>query len=168
MLSPANNNILRNNSKKYLLNTQQTNTLLLSNSSKTGFRKTKSKYVQNLMSDTNIKKYKQTCIGLIKSDNELTKMYLECGYEKVNYSYENFIEKNFFNDQVFLYKLEMLLINNDGNFIKKNYKEKFFKDEMMKFLNDKILENKYKVSINQVKTKFEEQFMFINGFDLIN
>jgi hypothetical protein len=135
---------------------------------KDGYRKTKSKYIQNLMSDANIKKYKQTCIGLVKNDNELIKMYLECGYEKSNYSYENFVEKNFFNDQVFLYKLEMLLINNDGNFIKKNYKEKFFKDEMMKFLNDKILENKYKVSINQVKTKFEEQFMFINGFDLIN
>ena len=167
MLSPANNNILRNNSKKYLLNTQQTNTLLLSNSSKTGFRKTKSKYVQNLMSDTNIKKYKQTCIGLIKSDNELTKMYLECGYEKVNYSYENFIEKNFFNNQVFLYKLEMLLINNDGNFIKKNYKEKFFKNEISNFLENKKLEQEYQCSIKKIKDKFEEQFMFIHGFDLI-
>ena len=92
---------------------------------KDGYRKTKSKYIQNLMSDANIKKYKQTCIGLVKNDNELVNMYLECGYEKSNYSYESFIEKNFFNDQVFLYKLEMLLINNDGNFIKKNYKEKF-------------------------------------------
>ena len=105
------------------------------------------------MSDTNIKKYKQICIGLIKSDNELMKLYLECGYEKVNYSYENFIEKNFFNDQVFLYKLEMLLINNDGNFIKKNYKEKFFKNEISNFLQNKKLEQEYQFSIKKIKNK---------------
>ena len=37
--------------------------------------KTKSKYVQNLMSDMSIKKYKQNCIDILKNDNLVKKLY---------------------------------------------------------------------------------------------
>ena len=49
--------------------------------------KTKSKYVQNLMSDMSIKKYKQNCIDILKNDNLVKKLYEQAGFEKTNYSY---------------------------------------------------------------------------------
>lgn len=133
----------------------------------TGFRKTKSKYIQNLMSDMYIKKYKQSCIALLKNDNEVIKLYDECGFEKSNYSYERFIDQTFFENQMFLYKLEMLLTNNDNILVKKNYKEKFFKDEILKFLKNKVNENKYHMKIQSLEKSFESHYVFINSFDFV-
>ena len=59
--------------------------------------KTRSKYVQNLLNDASIKKYKQSCIDLLKNDNTIKKMYEQCGFEKTNYNYEYLIKNNFFN-----------------------------------------------------------------------
>ena len=69
--------------------------------------KTRSKYVQNLLNDMSIKKYKQSCIDILKNDNLIKKLYEDCGFEKTNYNYENFIQNNFFNKALFMYKLEM-------------------------------------------------------------
>lgn len=132
----------------------------------TGFMKTKSKYIQNLMSEMSIKKYKQSCIGLLKNDNEIIKLYDECGFEKSNYSYEKFIEQKFFENQMFLYKLEMLLTNND-NILVKNYKEKFFKDEIIKFLKKKVNDDKYHTKIQSLEKIFDSHYDFINSFDFV-
>ena len=72
--------------------------------------KTKSKYIQNLMSDISIKKYKQNCIDILKNDNLVKKLYEQAGFEKTNYSYEYFIQTNFFNKPLFMYKLEMIFL----------------------------------------------------------
>ena len=45
--------------------------------------KTKSKYVQNLLSDMSIKKYKQSCIDILKNDNLVKKLYEQAGFEKI-------------------------------------------------------------------------------------
>jgi hypothetical protein len=44
----------------------------------------------------------------LKNDNTVKKLYEQAGFEKTNYSYEYFIQNNFFSRPLFLYKLEML------------------------------------------------------------
>ena len=68
--------------------------------------KTRSKYVQNLLGDMSLKKYKQSCIDLLKNDNTVKRLYEQAGFEKTNYSYEYFIQNNFFNRPLFMYKLD--------------------------------------------------------------
>ena len=97
-----------------------------------GFRKGKTKYILNLLNDTSIKKYKQSCISFLKEDSLIKNLYEENGFEKTNFSYDNFLEKNFFNNKLFLYKLEIMLTTED--FAKKNSKDKFLKKEKTNFL----------------------------------
>ena len=129
--------------------------------------KTKSKYFQNLMSDMSIKKYKQNCIDLIKNDNLVKKLYEQAGFEKTNYSYEYFITTNFFNRPLFMYKLEMLFLD-ESNFIKKNFKENFFKSEIVKYLNEFTSEEIYKRQMNNLKDVFQDGFKSITNFDLFH
>ena len=142
------------------------NNLYQSATSLGGFRKTKSKYVQNLMNEANLKKYKQSCISIVKNDSEVIKLYEECKYEKTNYSFEFFVEKALFENKVFLYKLEMLLSNTEMIF-RKNYKEKFFKEEIVKYLNNIIRETNYKNKIENLEKSFNNHFLFINSFDFV-
>ncbi len=129
--------------------------------------KTKSKYVQNLLSDMSIKKYKQNCIDILKNDNLVKKLYEQAGFEKSNFSYENFISNKFFNQQLFMYKLEMLFLD-ESNFIKKNFKENFFKNEIIKYLNQYMNEEKYKKQMNNLKDIFQQEFNTISNFDLFH
>ena len=127
--------------------------------------KTRSKYIQNLLNDMSLKKYKQSCMDIIKNDNVVKKLYEECGFEKTNYNYENFIQNNFFNKSLFMYKLEMLFLD-ESNFGKKNFKENFFKNEMIKYLKIYIDENIYKKQMNNLTDSFKEGFENIMNFDL--
>ena len=129
--------------------------------------KIRSKYIQNLMNDMSIKKYKQSCIDLLKNDNVVKKLYEQCGFEKTNYNYENFIQNNFFNKPLFMFKLEMLFLD-ESNFTKKNFKENFFKNEIVKYLNKYIDENIYKEQINSLNNIFKEGFDNIINFDLFH
>ena len=129
--------------------------------------KTKSKYVQNLMSDMSIKKYKQNCIDILKNDNLVKKLYEQAGFEKTNYSYEYFIQTNFFNKPLFMYKLEMLFLE-ESNFIKKNFKENFFKAEIVKYLSQFTNEEIYKRQMSSLKDVFQEGFKTITNFDLVH
>ena len=129
--------------------------------------KSKSKYIQNLLNDIAIKKYKNSCIDILKNDNVVKKMYEQCGFEKTNYSYECFIENNFFNKQLFMYKLEMLFLD-DNNFSKKNFKEVFFKSEIIKYLNEYISEYIYQRQMNNLKDVFTECSEKIKNFDLFH
>ena len=129
--------------------------------------KTRSKYVQNLLSDMSIKKYKQNCIDLLKNDNLVKKLYEQAGFEKTNYSYEYFIQTNFFNRPLFMYKLEMLFLD-ESNFIKKNFKENFFKNEIVKYLNEYTSEEIYKRQMNNLKDVFQDGFKTISNFNLFH
>ena len=129
--------------------------------------KTRSKYVQNLLSDMSLKKYKQSCIDLLKNDNMVKKLYEQAGFEKTNYSYEYFIQNNFFNRPLFMYKLEMLFLD-ESNFVKKNFKENFFKNEIVKYLNEFTSEEIYKRQMTNLKDVFKESFNTISNFDLFH
>jgi hypothetical protein len=129
--------------------------------------KTRTKYVQNLLSDMSIKKYKQSCIDLIKNDNLVKKLYEQAGFEKTNYNYETFLQKNFFNQPLFMYKLEILFYD-ESNFNKKNFKENFFKNEIVKYLNEFTSEEIYKRQMNNLKDVFQEGFNTISNFDLFH
>jgi hypothetical protein len=129
--------------------------------------KTRSKYVQNLLNDMSIKKYKNSCIDILKNDNVVKKLYEQCGFEKTNYSYESFIQNNFFNNPLFMYKLEMLFLD-ESNFVKKNFKENFFKNEIIKYLNQCNNEDIYLKQITSLKNVFKEGFEDILNFDLFH
>ena len=129
--------------------------------------KIRSKYVQNLLSDMSIKKYKQNCIDLLKNDNLVKKLYEQAGFEKTNYSYEYFIQTNFFNRPLFMYKLEMLFLD-ESNFIKKNFKENFFKNEIVKYLTEFTNEEIYKKQMDSLKDVFQDGFKTISDFDLFH
>ena len=130
-----------------------------------GIKKGKSKYIQSLLNDMSIKKYKQTCISFLKEDNLIKQLYEENGFEKTNFSYDNFIEKYFFSSKLFMFKLEITLMSED-NLTKKNVKEKFFKKEILNFLqkikSDKEIINKK----SNLKVIFDNHFNFIKNFDL--
>ena len=132
---------------------------------KTTFKKRNSKYLQSLLSDLKIKTYKQNCISIIKEDSEIKNLFEKCRFENTNFSYENFVEKNFFTNKVFMYKLEMLLLND--NFGKKNFKENFFKKEILNFLNNLNSDLIFKENLENLEKKFQENFDFINNFDFL-
>ena len=129
--------------------------------------KTRSKYVQNLLSDMSLKKYKQSCIDLLKNDNTVKKLYEQAGFEKTNYSYEYFIQNNFFNRPLFMYKLEMLFLD-ESNFVKKNFKENFFKNEIVKQLEHINNEIAYKTQMDSLQDVFKNGFNIINNFNLFH
>ena len=129
--------------------------------------KTRSKYVQNLLNDMSLKKYKNSCIDILKNDNVVKNLYEQCRFEKTNYSYESFIQNNFFNKPLFMYKLEMLFLD-ESNFTKKNFKETFFKKEIINYLKDYNSENIYQKQMNNLKDVFKEGFDNILNFDLFH
>jgi hypothetical protein len=129
--------------------------------------KTRSKYIQNLLNDASIKKYKNSCIDIIKNDNMVKKLYEQCGFEKTNYSYENFIQNNFFNKALFMFKLEILFLD-ESNFSKKNFKENFFKNEIIKYLNEYNNNKLYQRQMNDLQDVFKEGFESIINFDLFH
>ena len=129
--------------------------------------KGRSKYIQNLLNDMSIKKYKNSCIDLLKNDNAVKKLYEQCGFEKTNYSYEYFIQNNFFNKPLFMYKLEMLFLD-ESNFTKKNFKENFFKNEIIKYLENYNSQDIYQKQMLNLRDVFEEGFENIQNFDLFH
>ena len=129
--------------------------------------KTKTKYIKNLLNDMSLRKYKQSCIDILKNDSVVTKLYEKCGFEKTNYNYENFIQNNFFNKALFMYKLEMLFLD-ETNFTKKNFKENFFKNEIIKYMNKYLEENNYINQMNSLNDIFKKGFESIINFDLFH
>ena len=150
-----------------LANTFQFTTIRTNEKKKFVNIKARSKYVQNLLNDASIKKYKKSCIDLIKNDLEIKKLYENCGFEKTNYNYENFINNNFFNKPLFMYKLEMLFLD-ESNFTKKNFKENFFKNEICNFLIRHNSENIYQNQISNVNNVFNETYKQVMNFDLFH
>ena len=140
--------------------------LFSSMNSKNGIKKGKSKYIQSLLSDMSMKKYKQSCISMLKEDNLIKQLYEENGFEKTNFSYDNFIEKNFFSSSLFMFKLEITLMSED-NLTKKNWKEKFFKKEIIEFLQRLKNDKEYINKKTNLKSQFTKHFDFIKNFNLL-
>lgn len=129
--------------------------------------KSRTKYVQNLLNTASLKKYKQSCIDILKNDNEIKNLYEKCGFDKTNVGYENFIYNNFFDNELFMIKLEMLFLD-EKNIVKKNFKEIFFKKEMKKYLTNYIDNNIYKNQLNSLNETIKDSFNLIINFDLFH
>ena len=127
--------------------------------------KSRTKYVQNLLNNASLKKYKQSFIDIIKNDNEIKNLYEKCGFDKTNVGYENFIYNNFFDNELFMIKLEILFLD-EKNIVKKNFKEIFFKKEIKKYLTNCIYNIDYKNQINSLNISVKDTFNLINNFDL--
>jgi hypothetical protein len=124
----------------------------------TGY-KTKTDFQKRLMSENNIIKYKNSCLLLIKEDEELKKL---C--EVINLiSFDNFIDVNLFSDTVFLYKLENILTSDSY----KNKKEKFFKDEIKKILDTVRLDMEYDNKIDRLSISLENYIHNIEKFKFL-
>ena len=165
-----NQNIINNKEIKNENNTnpkervsQNLKTYSYDKNSSLGFRKGKTKYILNLLNDTSLKKYKQSCISFLKEDDLIKNLYEENGFEKTNFSYDNFLEKNFFSSKLFLFKLEIMLTSED--FAKKNAKDKFFKKEITNFLKRMKEDKEIIDKKNNLNKFFEGQFSFIKSFD---
>lgn len=123
--------------------------------------KTKSDFQRKLMSDDNIAKYKQQCNLMIKEDLELKSLMTRC---ETSVSYETFLENKLFSDNVFVYKLEMMLKTES---IKAN-RDKFFKKEIKKVLNLLHIENEYNKKVESLNGKISQHIERISKFELLN
>lgn len=139
--------------------------------------KTKSEFQKRLMSENNIIKYKATCVGLIKDDDELKKMCEICFgittggltnsnsmFGNPNQIYENFIDENLFNDNFFLYKLESLL-NSD---VSKQNKEKFFKLEIKKAFEIKVVDIQYENKLKGLNFAIDSHISRIQNYEFFS
>ena len=129
--------------------------------------KSKTKYMQNLLSDASVKKYKQSCLDMIKNDLEIKNLYDKCGFEKTNNFYDTFLYRNFFENQLFMLKLEIIIMD-DKNFGKKNFKEIFFKKEIKKYLENHLQNFICKNQISNLNKSINETSDLINNFNLFH
>ena len=123
--------------------------------------KTKSEFQKRLMSENNLVKYKIMCITLLKDDDELKKLCEVCSYPPN--LFENLLEEFFFNDKIFLYKLEVLL-SSDTN-LNKLKKEKFFKEEIKNKLEFKSLDIQYEQKIKKMNSTIDNHINTIQNYD---
>ena len=136
--------------------------------------KKKSDFIQNLMNDSNLIKYKTICLNLLKEDEELSKLFDLTIKNQINPSQsrqsflidncDTFLEKNFFSDSLFLNKLESVLMIDNA----KNKKEKFFKDEIKQFLNLKYLDIQFESRIINLNSAIECHMKRIKEFQFFN
>ncbi len=108
------------------------------------------------MNENNIIKYKSSCLGLMKDDDEIKNLCDICFLT----SSDSLIE-NLFSDKIFLYKLENLL-SSDTN---KNNRERFFKDEIKKILYDKKLEIDYENKMKTMNKELDQYIKKIYNYD---
>lgn len=121
--------------------------------------KTKSEFQKKLMSEGNLNKYRQVCISLMKSDEEIKKSCETLNI--VQSSFEDFLESNLFSDKIFLYKLENFL-SSDTN---KQKKEKFYKDEIKKIVEGKLLDAQYESKVRSFTINIEKHISNIQNYE---
>lgn len=136
--------------------------------------KTKTEFQKRLMSESNIQKYKASCITMLKDDEELRKMCEICNllpsssgssmFNNKDSILESFIEENFFRDNFFLYKLETLLSFD----VSKAKKEKFFKEEIKKFFEIKLLDIQYENKIKSLNFAIDSHLKNIEEFQFFS
>ena len=181
LILPNQNTISTNNTAKYKLKRESA----IGNTNNNGARsfkmasgpfapmKTKTEFQKRLMSEANIQKYKSTCVSLIKDDDELKKMCELCNllpsggsnmFSSKDSILDNFMEENFFKDNFFLYKLETLLASD----VSKAKKEKFFKEEIKKFFEIKILDVQYENKIKSLNFAIDNHLKNLHDFQFFS
>lgn len=137
--------------KKIMIESRYKN---MPSSSSGSTHKSKSNFLKNLMNETSMKKYKATCFAILKDDKEIKALCEICGVANTNYSFDFFLEKNLFTNPVFLYKLEMLL--SSDQVLNKNYKDKFFKQEIYIILHLKSIDIKFRSQMESLNERFNK------------
>lgn len=120
----------------------------------------KNDYQKKLTNQLAIDKYKVQCLQLLKDDEEIRTLV-----ERVKVGdYGKFIDDCFFNDLCFQYKLELFLIQKNGN--TKNKKHTFFRDEIKKVLEYKNLDILFEEKMGNVINSLDKQFKSIERFTI--
>lgn len=164
ILNQKGNSLISTNSslanKKILIESRYKNT---PSSSSGSTHKSRANFLKNLMNETSMKKYKATCVAILKDDKEIKSLCEICGVAYTNYSFDSILEKNIFTSQVFLYKLEMLLASDQV--LNKNYKDKFFRQEIYTNLYLRSIDIKYKAQMESLNERFDDCAELIANID---
>lgn len=120
----------------------------------------KNDYQKKITNQLSIDKYKLICLQLLKEDDEIRN-----GIEILRITeVPKFIEDYLFNDLFFQYKLEAFLIHKNGN--TKHQKEAFFKQEIKKIIDIKLLDIEFNKRMKNVSNSLDTCLKQIEGFSL--
>lgn len=140
--------------------------------------KTKTEYQKNILATNNIAKYKSECINLIHNDKELKSLLAKCNIMNDN-NYDVFLDNIMFTKKHFLFRLEMLILNDiqESNTLKvfstnkkrvpiKIAKENFYKDEIKRHIMKKIYDEDYANKIKNLFEHIDSHISNLNNFEL--
>ena len=138
----------------------------------------KSEYQKNILSPTNLEKYKEEFILFLQKDKEINKLIENTNVVK-NEDYEFFARQNFFCKPYFLFTLEMLILEDfhEANTLKvfrknpnvlplKVVKENYFRDEVKKYLNVIYSEMEYQKESDRLFSDLDSYVKRINEFKI--
>ena len=138
----------------------------------------KSEYQKNILSPTNLEKYKEEFILFLQKDKEINKLIENTNVVK-NENYEFFARQNFFCKPYFLFTLEMLILEDfhEANTLKvfrknpnvlplKVVKENYFRDEVKKYLNVIYSEMEYQKESDRLFSDLDSYVKRINEFKI--
>ena len=140
--------------------------------------KNRTEYQKNILSSTNINKYKNECINMIHNDKELKSMLMKFNLVTDSH-YDVFLENVLFSQKHFLFRLEMLILNDiqESNTLKvfstnkkrlpiKVQKENFYKEEIRRYLLKKIYDDNYSNKLNNLLINIDKHIENLNNFEL--
>lgn len=167
-----------NNNIKHQMNRRGTARLPLSKITLIdNLRKPKTVYQKNILSESNLLKHKQTCLNLFKTDSDLKKLSfnLKIAEEQIN----NILHE-LFSNKTFLFKLEMIILNdsNENSSYNKIHsvnkgkatsfkavKEQFFKEEIKRILETKWCDIQFEEKRKILNKTISKHIDDINNFD---
>jgi hypothetical protein len=97
----------------------------------------------------------------MKVDEEVKKLSESAGI--INIDYEHYLDQILFSDKIFLFKLENFLSIETNN--GKQKKEKFFKEEIKKIIEAKILDKKYNDKVKSFLLNADNYINKIQNYD---
>ena len=140
--------------------------------------KNRTEYQKNILSSTNIHKYKNECINMIHNDKELKSMLMKFNLVTDSH-YDGFLENVMFSQKHFLFRLEMLILNDiqESNTLKvfstnkkrqpiKVQKENFYKEEIRRYFMKKIYDDNYSNKLNNLLININKHIENLNNFEL--
>ncbi len=128
-----------------------------------GFRETRVKAKPNklLLDDKYLDKLKVYGINQIENDGDLKNKINVCGIPDI----KRFVQEKLFENKIFMYKLDLLMVDPTFN---KQRKEKFFKTEIKKELEEIILDKKQNIIFSRVDENINKLNDFINNYDFLS
>ena len=140
--------------------------------------KNRTEYQKNILSSTNINKYKNECINMIHNDKELKSMLMKFNLVTDSH-YDGSLENVMFSQKHFLFRLEMLILNDiqESNTLKvfstnkkrqpiKVQKENFYKEEIRRYFMKKIYDDNYSNKLNNLLININKHIENLNKFEL--